>query len=363
VFSPKKAADLMKIVATTMAFPPYYFSQDEVLTALKTYWDKGMENAAVLERLHSRTGVEGRYFCLPLADYYPLDTWGKTNDVWIRTAEELGEQAICTLLRETGLPPDRIGTIIFVSITGIACPSIDARLMNKMKMPAHIKRTPIFGLGCVAGASGLARAADYVRAYPDQAALLLSVELCSLTWQRDNVSVPNLISSGLFGDGCAAVLVAGAELADEYALEGPRVVASQATFYPETHDVMGWAISEKGFRIVLSADVPTVVEKHLGGNVDDFLEQHGLVRGDIASWIMHTGGPKVLEANAAALGLKREDFALSWDALRRAGNLSSASVLMVLNDVMREYRPKAGTRSLLVAMGPGFCSEMLLLEW
>ena len=353
----------MKIVATTMAFPPYYFSQEEVLTALKTYWDKGLENAAVLERLHSRTGVEGRYFSRPLEKYYELDTWGKTNDVWIETAEALGEKALCTLIRESGLPPEKIGSIFSVSVTGVACPSIEARLMNRLKLPAHIKRTPIFGLGCVAGASGLARAADYVKAYPGQAAILLSVELCSLTWQRDNISVPNLISSGLFGDGCAAVMVAGADLAEEMGFEGPDVAASQATFYPETHDVMGWEISEKGFRIVLSADVPTVVKQHLGRNVDDFLAQHGLVRDDIGSWIMHTGGPKVLEANAEALGLTREDFALSWDALRRAGNLSSASVLMVLNDVMREHRPAKGTKSLLVAMGPGFCSEMLLLVW
>jgi alkylresorcinol/alkylpyrone synthase len=355
--------DRMKIAATAMAFPPYYFSQDEVLAALKTYWDKGMENAAVLERLHSRTGVEGRYFCRPLAEYYQLDTWGKTNDVWIETAEMLGEKALCTLLRESGLAPEKIGTIFSVSVTGVACPSIEARLINKMRLPLHIKRTPIFGLGCVAGASGLARAADYVKAYPGQAAILLSVELCSLTWQRDNVSVPNLISSGLFGDGCAAVLVVGSELAEEMDIAGPTIAASQAIFYPDTHDTMGWEISEKGFRIVLSADVPALVKEHLGGNVDDFLESRGLAREDIGSWIMHTGGPKVLEANAEALGLTREDFTLSWDALRRAGNLSSASVLMVLNDVMREYRPARGTRSLLVAMGPGFCAEMVLLEW
>jgi alkylresorcinol/alkylpyrone synthase len=353
----------MKIVTTTTAFPPYYFTQDEVLTALRTYWDKGLENAAVLERLHSRTGVDGRYFCRPLEEYYALDTWGKTNDVWIETAEKLGEQAIGTLLRESGLPPEKIGTIFSVSVTGIACPSIEARLINKMKLPAHIKRTPIFGLGCVAGASGLARAADYVKAYPDQAAILLSIELCSLTWQRDNISVPNLISSGLFGDGCGAVLVVGADLAAEMGYDGPNIVASQATFYPDSQEVMGWAISEKGFRIILSADVPTVVRQYLGANVDDFLASRGLVRADIGTWIMHTGGPKVLEANAEALGVTREDFALSWEALRRAGNLSSASVLMVLNDVMREHRPSKGTYSLLVAMGPGFCSEMLLLEW
>jgi len=353
----------LKIVATTTAFPPYYFTQDEVLAALKTYWDKGLENAAVLERLHSRTGVEGRYFCRPLAEYYALDTWGKTNDVWIETALTLGETAISALLSESGLPPEKIGTIISVSVTGIACPSIDARLIDKMKLPTHIKRTPIFGLGCVAGASGLARAADYVKAYPDEAAILLSVELCSLTWQRDNISIPNLISSGLFGDGCGAALVVGDRLCAELGYGGPSIVASQATFYPDSQDVMGWAISEKGFRIVLSADVPTVVKQNLGRNVDDFLAGRGLTRADIGTWIMHTGGPKVLEANAEALGLTREDFSLSWDALRRAGNLSSASVLMVLNDVMREHRPAKGTRSLLVAMGPGFCSEMVLLEW
>ncbi len=351
-----------------MAFPPHYFRQDEVVAALKSYWDEGMENPAVLERLHGRTGVDGRYFSRPLEEYKALDTWGKTNDVWIETAVRLAGEAVAGLLAETGLPPEKIGTIISVSVTGVACPTVEARLINTMGLPVNIKRTPIFGLGCVAGASGLARAADYVKAYPDEAAILLSVELCSLTWQRGNRNMPNLIASGLFGDGCGVALVMGERLAAEMsagdaARLGPRVVDSRATFYPNSEEVMGWAISEKGFEIVLSADVPTVVKQHLGANVDAFLAGHGLTRGDIGSWIMHTGGPKVLDANAEALGLTREDFRLSWEALRRAGNLSSASVLMVLDDVMRAHRPKLGTRSLLVAMGPGFCSEMLLLSW
>lgn len=351
-----------------MAFPPHYFRQDEVVAALKSYWDEGMENPAVLERLHGRTGVDGRYFSRPLEEYKALDTWGKTNDVWIETAVRLAGEAVAGLLAETGLPPEKIGTIISVSVTGVACPTVEARLINTMGLPVNIKRTPIFGLGCVAGASGLARAADYVKAYPDEAAILLSVELCSLTWQRGNRNMPNLIASGLFGDGCGVALVMGERLAAEMsagdaARLGPRVVDSRATFYPNSEEVMGWAISEKGFEIVLSADVPTVVKQHLGANVDAFLAGHGLTRGDIGSWIMHTGGPKVLDANAEALGLTREDFRLSWEALRRAGNLSSASVLMVLDDVMRAHRPKLGTHSLLVAMGPGFCSEMLLLSW
>jgi alkylresorcinol/alkylpyrone synthase len=349
----------MRIAATATAFPSYYFSQQEVADELKTYWGNGPDNGAVLDRLHSRTGVEWRYFSRPLGDYHALDTWGKANNVWIETASQLGEQAINCLLKQTGLGREQITALFFVSVTGVSSPSIDARLVNRMKLSPHIKRNPIFGLGCVAGAAGLARAADYVRAYPDQVAALLSVELCTLTWQRGDMSVANLISSGLFGDGAAAVLVAG----DKVPLAGPRILASHQVFYPDTEYVMGWDISEKGFSIVLSPDVPKVVRENLGHDVDSFLATQGLTRSDIGSWIMHTGGPKVLEASAEALGLKKDALEVSWEALRRVGNLSSASVLVVLDEVMKHQRPKPGTRSILAAMGPGFCAEMLLLEW
>ena len=199
----------MQIISTATAFPPHYFLQDTVVEALKGQWEQGLENAAVLERLHSRTGVAGRYFSLPLEQYPPLDTWGKTNDVWIETAERLGAHAIECVLSKAGVDRKQIGALYFVSVTGVSSPSVDARLVNRMGLSPHIKRNPIFGLGCVAGAAGLARAADYVRAYPDQIAVLLSVELCSLTWQRDDFTVANLIATGLFGDGAAAVLVAG----------------------------------------------------------------------------------------------------------------------------------------------------------
>lgn len=349
----------MKIVSTATAFPPHYFTQQQVVAALQDYWGESFEKSALLERLHLRTGVDGRHFARALGEYKALDTWGKTNDVWIETAEELGEQAIDCALKIAGATRGQIGAIFFVSVTGVASPSIDARLVNRMKLSPNIKRNPIFGLGCVAGAAGLARAADYVRAYPDQIAVLLSVELCSLTWQRCDLSVANLISSGLFGDGAAAVLVAG----DKVPLHGPRIVANYQVFYPDTQDVMGWKISEKGFNIVLSPDVPKVVRENLGRDVDTFLAGQGLTRSDIGSWIMHTGGPKVLEASAEALGLHDGELDVSWEALRRVGNLSSASVLVVLDEVMKHRRPAQGTRSILAAMGPGFCAEMLLLEW
>lgn len=353
----------MRIAATATAFPLHYFEQQQVVDALKAYWGRDAQSSTVLERLHSRTGVEGRYFSRTLGEYPVLDTWGKTNGVWIEVAEQLGEQAIGCLLKQTNLTPDQVSALFFVSVTGISSPSIDARLVNRMKLSPHIKRNPIFGLGCVAGAAGLARAADYVRAYPDQVAVLLSVELCSLTWQRDDMSVANLISAGLFGDGAAAVLVAGDRVQLPGAVQGPRIVASHQVFYPDTEYVMGWDISEKGFNIVLSPDVPKVVRENLGRDVDQFLAMHDLTRADIGSWIMHTGGPKVLEASAEALGLQDTDLQVSWDALRRVGNLSSASVLVVLDEVMKHRRPAPGTRSVLAAMGPGFCAEMLLLEW
>jgi alkylresorcinol/alkylpyrone synthase len=349
----------MHILATSTAFPPHYYSQREVVDALLAFWGDDEKIGAVLERLHLRTGVDGRYFSRPLDQYAGLDTWGKVNNVWIEVAQELGERAIDCALKQAGVRRDSIGAIFFVTVTGVASPSIDARLMNRMRLGPHVRRNPIFGLGCVAGAAGLARAADYVRAYPDKIAVLLSVELCSLTWQRGDMSVANLISSGLFGDGAAAVLVAGAEVPRR----GPRIVASHCVFYPDTEDVMGWDISEQGFRIVLSPDVPKVVRENLGRDVDRFLETQGLTRLDIGSWIMHTGGPKVLEASAEALGLPREALEVSWEALRKVGNLSSASVLVVLDEVMKHRRPAPGTKSVLAAMGPGFCAEIWLLEW
>lgn len=276
---------------------------------------------------------------------------------------ELGEKAITRAMQSAGLPLKSIGAMLTVSVTGIASPSLDARLMNVMPgLPADMRRTPIFGLGCVAGASGLAQAADCVRAYPDRVALLLSVELCSLKWQRNDTSVANLIASGLFGDGAAAVVVAGADVLLKEK-QGPRILASQSSFYRDTQDTMGWNVSENGFTLVLSPDVPQVIRKFLPGDVDRFLATRSFNRKDIGSYIFHTGGPKVLQAMMDALDLPPGSCDASWQNLREVGNLSSTSVLLVLKDVMENRRPAPGTLGLIAAMGPGFCSELLLVEW
>ena len=349
----------MRISSAASAFPKHYYSQKFLLQKLQEYWGDSLRNPQMLARLHRNVAVEGRHLAMPAEKYYEMTTWGRANDIWIEVGQELGEQALCRALHHAGLEPSQLGALFFTSVTGISSPSIDALLINRMGLPANIRRVPIFGLGCVAGAAGIARAADYVRAYPSQAAALVSVELCSLTIQRDDLSVANLISSGLFADGSAAVIVTG----DELDSTGPQILATRSIFYPDTEEMMGWNISEKGFRITLSPQVPVLIREHLGHDVDTFLADQGYQRSDIGSWVLHTGGPKVLEATAAALELNNGQLDASWDCLRKVGNLSSASVLVVLEDVMRNRRPEPGTLGVLAAMGPGFCSELVLLQW
>src|SRR5271163_3536126 len=349
----------MRIASVASAFPKYYFKQEVIVEALKKEWRKQLPNADILDRLDESMKVEGRYAVEPIEFYEDMHTWGQANNAWIKHALDLGEKALCRALQKADLEPRDLSAIFVTSVTGIAAPSIDARLVNRMGLSPNIKRIPIFGLGCVAGAAGISRAADYVRAYPGQAAGLLSVELCSLTLQRDDLSAAHLISAMLFGDGAAATVIFGSERPSN----GPEILATKSIFYPDTERVMGWDISEKGFRIVLSPEVPDTVIRNLGRDVDEFLGEQGYRKSDIKSWVMHTGGPKVLEATAIALDITAKDLEPSWECLRKVGNISSTSVLLVLEDVYRHRRPQPGELSILAAMGPGFCSELLLLRW
>jgi len=297
-----------------------------------------------------------------MEDYAKLQSFGDANDAWIRVALDVGEAAIKDALEKAGLAPADVDSLIFVSVTGIATPSIDARLINRMGLSPNIRRLPLFGLGCVAGAAGISRSFDQVRSHPKSVCVLLSVELCSLTLQRDDLSIPNLISSGLFGDGASAVVMVGEEHPLAAASSGPRVLDTRSVFYPDTERIMGWDISEQGFKVVLSADVPSIAKDNLPGDVDRFLADHQLKRQDIHSWICHPGGPKVLEALQSGLDLPDGALDLTWNSLNEVGNLSSSSVLMVLGDTL-ETEPPPGSYGLLLAMGPGFCCELVLLQW
>ena len=359
----------MQIAAVGTAFPPNRYTQTEIANALVERWRDRLPEPRLLTRLHANCGVATRYTVFPLDRYPELVGFKQTNDEWITAAVSLGETAINRALTPLGLTPADVSAIFFASVTGIASPTIDARLINRMPFPTHVKRTPIFGLGCVAGAAGIARASDYLRAFPDQFALLLSVELCSLTWQDDDQSVANIISTGLFGDGCAAVLLAGSEAVIPKPLPAtPKILATRSTFYRHTEHIMGWDIRDTGFRIVLSPDVPKVVLENVRRDVESFLADQvfdgkALTLADITSWIFHSGGPKVLEATEQALALPPDALALSWKSLSEVGNLSAASVLCVLEDTITNHPGAPGAYSILAAMGPAFCLELVLLRW
>lgn len=349
----------MRIASVGRALPSHYYDQDSLLDALREVWGGRLHNTARLEQLHRNVLVSGRHLALPVEAYRKLDGFGAANDAFISCAVDLGERAVDDALSRAGLAPRDIDHIFFVSVTGIATPSIDARLVNRMGLRPDVKRTPVFGLGCVAGAVGITRASDAVRAWPEQCALLLSVELCSLTLQRGDASVPNLIASGLFGDGAAAVALLGSE---HPLARGPRVVATRSVFHPNSERVMGWDVTDDGFRIVLSGEVPAMA-RSIRPDVDAFLADQGLDLGGIDRFICHPGGPKVLQALEEGLDLPAGALKVTWDCLERIGNLSSASVLMVLGDTLAQDPPPPGAHGLMIAMGPGFCSELVLLEW
>jgi alkylresorcinol/alkylpyrone synthase len=347
-----------RILAAEQALPPHFVPQEKLLAAFRALWGQKHFNLDRLEQLHRAVRVGGRHLALPLEDYASLQSFAARNQAWTKAATELGAEAVRKALLAADVTPAQVDHLYFVTVTGIATPSIDARLVERLGLRADVKRIPIFGLGCVAGAAGLARAADVLRSQPGETAVLLAVELCSLTLQREDLSIPNIIASGLFGDGAAALVLDGGGRG-----RGPSVVATRSVFYPGTERVMGWDVVDSGFKVVLSPQVPELVRARLRSDVDSFLQTCGLRRKEIAHYLCHTGGPKVLEAFEEALELPRSAMQRSWDSLQQVGNLSSASVLFVLADLLAAGEPKPGDHALLLAMGPGFCSELVLLRW
>jgi alkylresorcinol/alkylpyrone synthase len=348
------------IHAVTQTLPEHFIPQEEMTAYFMKVWSSKYFNPARMSELHENLRVKSRYLAVPLQELEALDSFSKRNDAYIRCAIDIGERAIREALIRANLTPQDIDHIFFVSITGLSTPSIDARLVNRLGLRRDVKRTPIWGLGCVAGAAGLARAADYLRGFPDHTVVLLAVELCLLAVQPDDVSIANIISTGLFGDGASAVILRGGNVARG---EGPRVVATRSCFYPNTEQIMGWEIIDTGFKIILSPKVPELVRQHIGHDVDEFLGAQGLDRSSIEHWLLHTGGPKVLRSFICALELPDDALHRTWKSLAEVGNVSSCSVLFVLADLLNSGDAKPGDYALLAAMGPAFCSELVLLQW
>lgn len=347
-----------RIAGTAVALPPHRHTQEEVAGELTP-----VTGPDVTRFIHT-AGVQARSFALPLSRYPKLTGFTEANDAYIRVAADLGERAILSALAAAHIEPHEVDTIITVSSTGVAVPTIDARLITRIGLRPDVKRVPLFGLGCVAGAAGMARVHDYLRGFPGEVAVLLSVELCSLTLQHDDNSVPALIGLCLFGDGAAAVVATGADRIPEgpYAFRGPRILATRSRVVPDTVDVMGWNVSASGFSLVLSRDVPKMADDHLRGEVEAFLADHGLSITDISAWICHPGGPKVLDSIENTIDLPAQALRHSRDSMRENGNISSASVQDVLRRTVAEP-PARGSFGVMLAMGPGFSFELLLLNW
>lgn len=346
---------MTRIVAIAPVLPDHVYEQSVITAELAPLLTHDPSRRAVLERLHGSSRIGHRHTSLPIEAYRVLGSFREANDAFIRIATDLLETALTRALADAGLAPADIDAVFFTSVTGIAAPSVDALLAVRMGLRSDVRRTPSFGLGCVAGAAGLARVADYLDGHPRGVAVLLSAELCSLTLQRDDETMGNFVATGLFGDGATAVVLVG----DEHpAARGPRIVDTRSVLYPATSDILGWHVGGTGFEIVLTSAVSTVIDQHVGTDAEAFLDGRR-----VDHYVVHPGGPRVLEAFAVALGVPDTALHRSWDSLDAVGNLSSSSVLHILADTIELDRPGAGATALVAALGPGVSAEFVLLAW
>ena len=353
-----------RILAVRSALPDNRCLQAEFTDAFATRGRMTPPERVFLDRLHAAAEVETRHTALPLADCGVLQGAEAVNDRYIDEATALGERALRRALDTAGIAPADLDLLIVTSVTGVAVPSLDARLIPRLGLRRDIKRLPIFGLGCVAGAAALGRLHDYLLGWPGQTAALLAVELCSLNWPTSGITPADMVAAGLFGDGAVALIACGGQAAAVPGRgPGPQVIASRSAVYPDSGDALGWQLSTDCFRIVLTTELPAVVERSLADSVTGFLAEHDLSIDDITSWICHPGGPKVINAVQRALKLPDEAVAASRRSLAEVGNMSSASVLHILEMISDAGRPPPGSPGLMIGLGPGVSAELVLLRW
>jgi alkylresorcinol/alkylpyrone synthase len=351
------AVAVATIAGTATAVPPYLLTRDVVKQHIKDVFSLDGRRLEAIHSVIDNSRIDERHSVFPVEYIIEPRPLAQINNEYREKSFELGLQVTADALAQAEMVPSDVDLLMTVSCTGVMIPSLDAYLATEMGFRPDVRRLPITELGCAAGAAGLAHAWEYLRAFPDRTAMLVAVELPTLTFQRKDFSQANLISAVLFGDGAAGVVVTGREA------PGPRILASESYLFPNSLDAMGFDLRDSGFHIVLSKDVPQLIRERVKELAEGFLARQGLRREDISAFILHPGGQKLLSFMEAELELSHADTQFSWDVLRRFGNLSSASVLFILQEWLSKREMPSGSYGLLMAFGPGFTAEMILLQW
>jgi len=344
----------VRLVSLSTAVPPYVLRQGEVAPWAQALFAAHGEDIAHLLPVYDNAGIATRHSCVPLDWYMATGGYKERNRLFLENAVPLLQEAAEACLAEAGIPPSGVDCLVTVCTSGIATPSLGARLMERMPFRSDVQRLPIFGLGCAGGVLGLGRAAALSRSAPGSNVLLLVVELCGLTFRSQDLSKSNVIATALFGDGAAAVLLR----CDRAAL-GPELASWGEHTWPGTLDVMGWLVEDDGFGVLFSRDIPTIVRERYGTAVDAFLARHALKRDDLDGTLCHPGGAKVIDALEDVFARPRGAMTHERAVLRDYGNMSAATVLFVL---ARALRDGLHGRYLVSALGPGFTAGFALLE-
>jgi alkylresorcinol/alkylpyrone synthase len=353
---------MARIIGTGIAVPPYSISQDEARQFATEYFQRFLPHIDRMASVFKNTQIDTRYFVVPKEWWFDeRHSLKERNDIYLSEATQIGRDAICAALDNAGIAPQEVDNLIVVSSTGFATPSLDARIINDLCMRSNVRRTPIWGLGCAGGVAGLARITEMCRAYPDSVTVLMAVETCGLTFQFQDWSKKNFIATSLFGDGAAAVVMVG----DAHPDKRPafRVLDSQSTLWRDSLRVMGWDIVDEGMEVLFGVEIPRYVADLFRPEVDRFLSKHHLTIADIEHLVFHPGGAKVLEAYSESLGVTNGHLDPSREVLRCYGNMSSPTVLFVLERVLQQRNPRPGEYALAAALGPGFSAELVLMQF
>lgn len=346
-----------QLVDVVTASPPFSIDQAEAAAFARAQFAGGLPHIDRLMPLFANTGIQTRRLCRPPAWYGDAHGHEEKNAAYIESATDLCAAAGRALLDRRGLSPDQIDRVYYINTTGLATPSIDARLINVLGLNRQARRTPVWGLGCAGGVAGLAMAAADVAGRPRERALVFAAEMCTLTFMPDDCSKSNLVATALFADGAAAALISGAETGDE----GYPIRVTRSMLFPDSLDVMGWNVVSRGLQVVFDQRIPAIIREHAAAELDALLLAAGLGRGDITEFLYHPGGPKVLQAYADAYGVDPGRFDWSAQVIREFGNMSSVTVLFVLARYLAAHPPGRGGHAVVSALGPGFSSEAFVM--